>query len=64
MSGTPIRFAIAAAMVRHLQADPVLPAELLPGDWPGDDLRARYADFAALMMARRDADSALRMELR
>ena len=60
----PVRFAIAAAMVRHLQTDPVLPAELLPGDWPGDDLRARYADFAALMMARRDSDSALRMELR
>jgi phenylacetic acid degradation operon negative regulatory protein len=62
--GVPARFAIAAAMVRHLLADPVLPAELLPGDWPGDDLRSSYADFAALMTARRDSDSANRMELR
>lgn len=50
----PGRFSIAAAMVRHLLTDPVLPPELLPVDWPGDSLRASYADFAALMMARRD----------
>jgi phenylacetic acid degradation operon negative regulatory protein len=51
----PGRFAVAAAMVRHLLADPVLPAELLPGDWPADRLRGAYADFAALLVARRDA---------
>jgi phenylacetic acid degradation operon negative regulatory protein len=50
----PGRFAVAAAMVRHLLADPVLPAELLPGDWPADRMRAAYADFAALLVARRD----------
>lgn len=49
----PGRFAVAAAMVRHLLADPVLPAELLPPDWPGDRLRAGYADFAAELGRRR-----------
>ncbi len=34
-------------MVRHLLTDPVLPAELLPDDWPGDALRQAYHDFAA-----------------
>ncbi len=48
----PDRFGIAAAMVRHLLIDPVLPVELLPADWPGDELRAGYSDFAALMVAR------------
>lgn len=51
----PSRFTVAAAMVRHLLTDPVLPAELLPADWPGDDLRAAYTDFAAQLVARRDA---------
>lgn len=50
----PGRFTVAAAIVRHLLTDPVLPAELMPVDWPGDDLRVAYADFAALMVARRD----------
>lgn len=51
----PGRFTVAAAIVRHLLTDPVLPAELLPADWPGDDLRAAYTDFAAQLVARRDA---------
>jgi len=50
----PGRFAIAAAMVRHLLADPVLPAGLLPADWPGDRLRVVYAEFADLLASRRD----------
>ena len=50
----PGRFAIAAAMVRHLLADPVLPAGLLPADWPGDRLRVAYAEFADLLTSRRD----------
>ncbi|SEB10289.1 transcriptional regulator, PaaX family [Mycobacterium sp. 283mftsu] len=50
----PGRFVAAAAIVRHLLADPVLPAELLPGDWPGEQLRQAYADFAAELVARRD----------
>jgi phenylacetic acid degradation operon negative regulatory protein len=36
------RFTVLAAAVRHLLADPVLPPELLPADWPGPALRAEY----------------------
>jgi phenylacetic acid degradation operon negative regulatory protein len=50
----PGRFVAAAAIVRHLLADPVLPADLLPRDWPGEQLRQAYADFAAELVARRD----------
>lgn len=39
------RLAIAAAMVRHLRTDPVLPQPLLPPDWVGADLRAAYAAY-------------------
>ncbi|BBZ65877.1 hypothetical protein MINS_13060 [Mycolicibacterium insubricum] len=42
----PARFAVAAAIVRHLRTDPVLPADLLPDGWPGGGLRAAYRDFA------------------
>ncbi len=35
-------FELSAAVLRHLQADPLLPAELLPADWPGAPLRATY----------------------
>ena len=55
-SDVPGRFAAAAAMVRHLLTDPVLPAELLPDDWPGAALRWAYNDFAAELSARRDTD--------
>lgn len=50
----PGRFVVAAAMVRHLLVDPVLPAELLPADWPGPALRTAYRDFADELAARRD----------
>ena len=53
-SDVPARFVAAAATVRHLLADPVLPPELLPDDWPGDALRTAYHDFAADLVARRD----------
>ncbi|HVA73913.1 MAG TPA: PaaX family transcriptional regulator C-terminal domain-containing protein [Acidimicrobiales bacterium] len=39
------RFMVATAMVRHFADDPVLPEELLPNDWPGEDLRRAYADY-------------------
>ncbi|MEO3760920.1 PaaX family transcriptional regulator C-terminal domain-containing protein [Mycobacterium sp. B14F4] len=52
----PGRFVAAAAMVRHLLTDPVLPAELLPDGWPGAELRRAYNDFAAELSARRDTD--------
>jgi len=35
-------FVLSAAVLRHLLADPLLPPELLPPSWPGDDLRAEY----------------------
>jgi phenylacetic acid degradation operon negative regulatory protein len=50
----PTRFVAAAATVRHLLSDPVLPTELLPEDWPGAALRQAYHDFAAELVARRD----------
>ncbi|MFH8369979.1 PaaX family transcriptional regulator C-terminal domain-containing protein [Streptomyces sp. NPDC018031] len=43
--GPADRFAVAAAILRHLLTDPVLPARLLPGDWPGAELRSRYDEF-------------------
>lgn len=39
------RFSLAAAIVRFLVTDPVLPAELLPRDWPAAELRHHYADY-------------------
>ncbi|AZM63660.1 PaaX domain-containing protein, C- domain protein [Streptomyces sp. WAC 01420] len=39
------RLTAFAAVVRHLLADPVLPAALLPPDWPGEPLRAVYAAY-------------------
>jgi len=50
----PGRFVAAAATVRHLLTDPMLPAELLPVDWPGARLRAAYHAFAAELAQRRD----------
>ncbi|TDV46105.1 PaaX family transcriptional regulator C-terminal domain-containing protein [Actinophytocola oryzae] len=38
-------FMLAAAVLRHFLADPLLPAELLPADWPGPRLRTRYEEF-------------------
>jgi phenylacetic acid degradation operon negative regulatory protein len=50
----PGRFVAAAATVRHLLTDPMLPAELLPADWPGARLRAAYHAFATELLKRRD----------
>ena len=38
-------FELSAAVLRHFLADPLLPHELLPDDWPGDDLRTEYDRF-------------------
>jgi phenylacetic acid degradation operon negative regulatory protein len=38
-------FIIIAEVLRHLLIDPSLPAELLPANRPGTELRARYAEF-------------------
>lgn len=53
-SDIPGRFLVAAAMVRHLLTDPMLPTELLPADWPGARLREAYHDFATELAQRRD----------
>jgi phenylacetic acid degradation operon negative regulatory protein len=36
-------FELSASVLRHLQADPLLPPELLPAGWPGRPLRQTYA---------------------
>lgn len=46
-SGLAEGFVVSAAVLRHFQADPLLPAELLPADWPGTELRERYDTFDA-----------------
>lgn len=40
-------FAAAAATLRHLRTDPLLPENLLPPGWPADRLRARYGRYLA-----------------
>jgi phenylacetic acid degradation operon negative regulatory protein len=52
----PARFVTAAAMVRHLLTDPVLPDELMPDDWPGAALRESYMNFAAEFTSRRNTE--------
>jgi len=47
----PDRLAVAAQVVRHLTSDPLLPASLLPPDWPGAELRAEYAAYQAELRA-------------
>ena len=39
------QFALSIAVVRHLQLDPLLPAELIPRQWPGHALRSTYRRF-------------------
>ena len=50
----PGKFVVAAAMVRHLLTDPVLPVGLVGSDWPANRLRAAYAEFADLLTSRRE----------
>lgn len=40
-------FALAATVLRHLVADPELPPELQPANWPAANLRRVYDDFDA-----------------
>ncbi len=44
-------FVVNATVLRHLQADPLLPTELLPSRWPGGRLRDRYEHFDAAFLA-------------
>jgi phenylacetic acid degradation operon negative regulatory protein len=38
-------FELSVTVVRHLQLDPLLPAELIPRQWPGRALRSTYRRF-------------------
>ncbi len=38
-------FLLSARVLRHFQADPLLPAALVPADWPGIDLRSTYERY-------------------
>jgi phenylacetic acid degradation operon negative regulatory protein len=38
-------FGLSVAVVRHLQLDPMLPAEFIGEDWPGPELRSAYRRF-------------------
>ncbi|HEY7051255.1 MAG TPA: PaaX family transcriptional regulator C-terminal domain-containing protein [Mycobacterium sp.] len=49
------QFALSIAVVRHLQLDPVLPAELLPQRWPGRELRSTYRRFDTAFKRRLNA---------
>ncbi len=41
-SGLADGFVLSADVLRHLQADPLLPDALLPDGWPGSELRRDY----------------------
>lgn len=45
------RFTVAAAVVRHLLADPLLPDALLPHPWPADALRVAYRRYRAELVS-------------
>ncbi|KRC57391.1 PaaX domain-containing protein, C- domain protein [Nocardioides sp. Root79] len=45
------RLAVAAQVVRHLADDPLLPAALLPRDWPAAAMRSAYANYQAELRA-------------
>jgi phenylacetic acid degradation operon negative regulatory protein len=38
-------FVVGAATLQHLRNDPLLPAELLPATWPGNELRTAYREY-------------------
>jgi phenylacetic acid degradation operon negative regulatory protein len=42
-------FLLAAGVVRHVSADPLLPAALLPSGWPGVALREEYDRYQAAL---------------
>jgi phenylacetic acid degradation operon negative regulatory protein len=44
-------FVLSAAVLRHLQADPLLPHSLLPDNWPGTVLREEFDRYDAAFLA-------------
>jgi phenylacetic acid degradation operon negative regulatory protein len=51
LGALPDGFVLSAAALRHFQADPLLPVELLPKAWPGPALRADYEAYDAAFTA-------------
>ena len=51
-AGLPEGFMVIAEVVHHLLLDPSLPPDLLPPDWPGQDLRDRYRAYVEEYAAR------------
>ena len=51
LTGLGDAFVVAATALRHFQADPLLPDELLPPGWPGPGFRADYERFDAAFKA-------------
>lgn len=47
----PESFRLAAAVVRHLRDDPLLPERLLPREWPGARLRMSYDRYEVAFYA-------------
>lgn len=45
-------FVLAASVLRQMQADPLLPEQLLPEDWTGTAMRAEYDDYARVFGSR------------
>jgi phenylacetic acid degradation operon negative regulatory protein len=45
-------FTTNATVLRHLQADPLLPTALLPSDWPGKQLRETFEVFDTAFLER------------
>jgi phenylacetic acid degradation operon negative regulatory protein len=41
----PEGFVTGAAALQHVRRDPLLPAEVLPGSWPGERLREAYETY-------------------
>jgi phenylacetic acid degradation operon negative regulatory protein len=46
------QFALSIAAIRHLQLDPLLPAELIPRQWPAHALRSTYRHFDGVFKRR------------
>jgi phenylacetic acid degradation operon negative regulatory protein len=46
------QFALSITVVRHLELDPLLPAELTPRQWPGHGLRTTYRRFDEIFKQR------------
>ena len=38
-------FVVSADTLRHMQADPLLPHQLLPAEWPGERLRQTHRQY-------------------